>query len=256
MYVLNYTERYINFLAAFITVLIFVALLILDIHIFKIQNNKYQKNTMSSVYIYKTYIKLSNNKNNYEISDNYVVNTKNIYTYISKKVSSDDKSKIVAKEENRIAKDNKNEKQMNTNLDKKNSESASINIYLTNKWRIKIPKLNIDDPISEGTSQEALRRTVGHFSQTDKWNGNVALAGHNRGYKCNFFQEIKKLQKDDLIIYSTEKGKRTYKVTMNKVIKETDWSYIQNTKDNRITLITCEANRRAYRRCIQAIELL
>ena len=113
MYVLNYTERYINFLAAFITALIFVALLILDIHIFKIQNNKYQKNTMSSVHIYKTYIKLSNNRNNYEISDNYVVNTKNIYTYISKKVSSDDKSKIIAKEENRIAKDNKNEKQMN-----------------------------------------------------------------------------------------------------------------------------------------------
>ena len=70
MYVLNYTERYINFLAAFITALIFVALLILDIHIFKIQNNKYQKNTMSSVHIYKTYIKLSNNRNNYEISDN------------------------------------------------------------------------------------------------------------------------------------------------------------------------------------------
>lgn len=85
--------------------------------------------------------------------------------------------------------------------------------------------------------------------------GNVALAGHNRGYKCNFFQEIKNLKNGDIIIYSTEKGQRKYKVTLNKVIKETDWTYIQNTKDNRLTLITCEMNKKEYRRCVQAVEI-
>lgn len=85
--------------------------------------------------------------------------------------------------------------------------------------------------------------------------GNVALAGHNRGYRCNFFQEIKNLKNGDIIIYSTEKGQRKYKVTLNKVIKETDWTYIQNTKDNRLTLITCEMNKKEYRRCVQAVEI-
>ena len=86
-------------------------------------------------------------------------------------------------------------------------------------------------------------------------NGHVALAGHNRGYRCNFFQEIKNLKNGDIIIYSTEKGQRKYKVSLNKVIKETDWTYIQNTKDNRLTLITCEMNKKEYRRCVQAVEI-
>ena len=138
---------------------------------------------------------------------------------------------------------------------KQDDTLSKINIYRTNKWRIKIPVLGLDAPISQGTSNEELRRTVGHFEETDKWDGNVALAAHNRGYKCNFFQEIRKLKDGDTIVYSTDKGQRQYKVVLNKVIKETDWTYIQNTKDNRLTLITCEMNKREYRRCVQAVEL-
>ena len=41
----------------------------------------------------------------------------------------------------------------------------------------------------------------------------------------------------------------------NKIVLETDWSYLKDTKDNRITLITCEENRREYRRCIQAVQV-
>lgn len=132
---------------------------------------------------------------------------------------------------------------------------GKVNIFSSNSWRIKIPKLNVNAPITEGTEAEDLRRTVGHFSGSAKWNGNVALAGHNRGYRCNFFQDIKTLKKGDVIIYCTQKGERKYQVVVNQLIKETDWKYIQNTKDNRITLITCEINKREYRRCIQAVEV-
>lgn len=123
------------------------------------------------------------------------------------------------------------------------------------KWRIKIPKLNLDVHISEGTTQGVLLLSVGHFEQTNKWDGNVALAAHNRGYNCNFFQDIYTLKKGDKIIYKLDNKQRTYIVDVNKVIKETDWKYIQDTKDNRITLITCEKDKREYRRCIQAIQL-
>ncbi len=122
-------------------------------------------------------------------------------------------------------------------------------------WRIQIPKINLDAHIKEGTSLEVMLNSVGHFTQTSKWDGNIGLAAHNRGNTCNFFQEIKNLKQGDEIIYTTTKGKKVYKVQTNKVILETDWSYLENTKDNRITLITCEANRREYRRCIQAVEI-
>ena len=96
---------------------------------------------------------------------------------------------------------------------------------------------------------------MGHFCESSKWNGNVALAAHNRGYNCNFFQNIKKLSKGDIVIYSTQNGIRRYKVEINKIIDETDWSYVHNTEDNRITLITCEENKKEYRRCVQAVEI-
>lgn len=58
-----------------------------------------------------------------------------------------------------------------------------------------------------------------------------------------------------LLYILQQNGIKKYKVETNIVIKETDWSYIGNTKDNRITLITCEENKREYRRCIQGIEI-
>ena len=127
--------------------------------------------------------------------------------------------------------------------------------YKNYNWRIKISKINLDAPILEGTEKEILRRAVGHFENTEVWNGNVCLAAHNRGYKYNYFGEIKKLEIGDIITYQTEYGEKNYEVVSNKIIEETDWSAIENTKENKITLITCEENQREYRRCVQAKEI-
>lgn len=128
-----------------------------------------------------------------------------------------------------------------------------VQANLANKWRIQIPIIGLDAHIEEGTTPDILLKSVGHFTESNGWDGNVCLAGHNRGYQCNFFQKIKQLKQGDEIIYCTKQGKRIYQVQTNRVILETDWSYIQSTKDNRITLITCEENRGEYRRCIQAM---
>ena len=122
-------------------------------------------------------------------------------------------------------------------------------------WRIEIPSINLNVHVREGTDYDTLLEAVGHFSQTSKWNGNVGLAGHNRGYLCNFFAKLKNLQIGDEIIYYTTNRKRVYKVQVNKIIEETDWSYLEATQDNRMTLITCVEDRREYRRCVQAIEV-
>ncbi len=130
-----------------------------------------------------------------------------------------------------------------------------VQANLSNQWRLQIPKLNLNAHIEEGTTGDVLLRAVGHFEDTNQWNGNVCLAGHNRGYQCNFFQKIKTLNLGDEIIYCTKQGKKVYQVQTNKIVLETDWSYLKDTKDNRITLITCEENRGEYRRCIQAVQV-
>lgn len=134
-------------------------------------------------------------------------------------------------------------------------DEAVENQYKINEWRIFISKINLDAPILEGTTQEVLRRGVGHFTSTSKWDGNVVLAAHNRGYKYNFFQEIKRLEIGDIIEYQTEQGKRTYEVCGKEKIKETDLSILENTKENKLTLITCVENMPEYRLYIQAKEL-
>lgn len=120
-----------------------------------------------------------------------------------------------------------------------------------NTWRIIIPSINLDAPIAEGTSVEVMNSYVGHFSNTPKLNGNIALGAHNRGYPVNYFQNIKKLTKGDLIKYICNNVQKEYVVETVTVIKETDWTYLANTKDDRITLITCVEDQPEYRRCIQ-----
>ena len=127
-----------------------------------------------------------------------------------------------------------------------------VNQYKSYNWRIKIDKINLDAPILEGTDKETLRKGVGHFTNTGISNGNICLAAHNRGYKYNFFQEIKKLEIGDEIIYIVNGEQKLFRVVSNQVIKETDLSVIQDTEETKLTLITCEENKREYRRCIQA----
>lgn len=143
----------------------------------------------------------------------------------------------------------------NNNKLKKKIEGVVGNQYKQNGWRILISKINLDAPILEGTEQEVLRRGVGHFTSTSKWDGNVVLAAHNRGYKYNFFQEIKRLELGDKIEYKKEQATRTYEVIWKCRIKETDLSCLENTKENKLTLITCEENMPEYRVCIQAREI-
>lgn len=96
---------------------------------------------------------------------------------------------------------------------------------------------------------------VGHFKNTEEWDGNVGLAAHNRGYPINYFANLKELKIGDEIIYKTKYGVKRYKVILSIIIKDTDWSYLQETKENKITLITCVENKPSNRRCIQGEEI-
>ncbi len=121
-------------------------------------------------------------------------------------------------------------------------------------WQIQIPKIELVADIAEGTSKETLNKYVGHFEETQKENGNVGLAAHNRGYNVNYFERLKELQIDDEIIYVVNDNKKIYKVSLITIIEDTEWTYLENTNDDRLTLITCLEDVPSKRRCIQAKE--
>lgn len=132
-----------------------------------------------------------------------------------------------------------------------NNESLDIEI---GNWYIEIPSINLKAPIAEGTDIDTLNTKVGHFNETDKTVGNVGLAAHNRGYKYNYFEKLKKLKINDEIIYKYENFEKKYLITKIEIINNTDWSYLEKTEKNKITLITCVENEPQYRRCVQAEE--
>lgn len=70
----------------------------------------------------------------------------------------------------------------------------------------------------------------------------------------NYFEKIKNLEIGDEIYYSFEGIEKMYIVNSKNIIKDTDWKWLENTEDNRITLITCVENRPKYRLCVQGIE--
>ena len=123
-------------------------------------------------------------------------------------------------------------------------------------WQLMIPKIDLIAPITEGTEQATISKTIGHFTETSNWDGNVGLASHNRGNRASFFENIKNLVKNDLIIYQKGDDTKHYQVETVTIIQDNDWSYLQPTTDNRITLITCIKNQPNYRLCIQALEVI
>lgn len=139
------------------------------------------------------------------------------------------------------------------NLNKINESTGVLNEK--EEWKLEIPKINLLADIKDGTEGEIINSYIGHFKETAYIEGNIGLAAHNAGYKENYFENLYKLKKGDVIKYKKGNTEKEYKVTENKVIDETNWTYLKNTQDNRITLITCITDNPKQRRCIQAIEI-
>jgi len=118
-----------------------------------------------------------------------------------------------------------------------------------------IPDILLDNaPIKEGTELSTLSSAIGHFTNTSLYSGNVGLASHNGGGNGEYFKNLNKVKKGSEIYYQTNYGTRRYIVKVIKIIDETDWSYLENTEDNRLTLITCVKGQSTKRLCVQAYE--
>lgn len=118
---------------------------------------------------------------------------------------------------------------------------------------LKIPGLDLSVRIYEGTDSATLAKGVGHFEETSIWDGNVALAAHNRGTN-SYFGQIHTLEIGDKITLTTRLGTRTYEVTSVSKVSETDRSGLASSTENLLTLYTCVRNQRELRWCVTAAE--
>ncbi len=119
-----------------------------------------------------------------------------------------------------------------------------------------IDKIGLKATVREGSDNVILKNYIGHIENTAIYDGNIALAAHNRGNKYSYFARLNELEEGDIVVYKTKFYTRQYKVNSIKAIFETDLSVLENTEENKITMITCIANKKNQRLCVQATEIM
>jgi sortase A len=102
---------------------------------------------------------------------------------------------------------------------------------------LRIPKINVEVPVLEGTDDLVLNRGVGHVAgtATPGEDGNVAIAGHRDG----FFRGLKDVVVGDKIELATPERTENYIIDSITIVARTDVSVLQRRSRSSLTLITC-----------------
>jgi sortase A len=108
--------------------------------------------------------------------------------------------------------------------------------------------------VFHGETLDNMNRGAGIFTSTSTWDGNVAMAAHNRG-SAGFFSFVKDLRIGDRITYTTLHGSRLYEVFSKEQIDEFDHTVLRWSAENILTLVTCVENAPSLRWAAQLREV-
>lgn len=103
--------------------------------------------------------------------------------------------------------------------------------------RLEIPRLGVSAMITEGVSEQALERGIGHVPDTPLpgEGGNVSLAAHRDSY----FRRLKDVARGDRVRLFTPGGVFSYEVDWVRVVEPDRVDLIADTPDPALTLVTC-----------------
>jgi sortase A len=103
--------------------------------------------------------------------------------------------------------------------------------------RLVIPRLHLRAIVREGAEEQTLRLALGHIPSTAlPWqNGNVGVAGH----RDTLFRGLRKIRKDDLILFETLSGNYVYQVEATEIVRPQNVSVLKVREHPELTLVTC-----------------
>ncbi|MDL2294312.1 sortase, partial [Ruminococcaceae bacterium OttesenSCG-928-D13] len=115
------------------------------------------------------------------------------------------------------------------------AKEGSIGVLTIEKIGVSVHVFDSD----EGSTVEDMKKGAAHYRTTSYWDGNIGMAAHIGNASYSYFERLRELKVGDTLTYETELGTRTYAVAKIATISDTDWSYLDRTEDNRLTLTTC-----------------
>lgn len=102
---------------------------------------------------------------------------------------------------------------------------------------LRIPRLQLEVPVLNGTDELTLNRGVGRIAGTafPGEEGNIGIAGHRDG----FFRSLKSVAAGDTIELSTPRSTAVYRVQRIRITSPNDTSVLQSRQEPSLTLVTC-----------------
>jgi sortase A len=102
---------------------------------------------------------------------------------------------------------------------------------------LKIPSINLEVPLLEGTDDLTLNRAVGHIEGTAAPGslGNIGVAGHRDG----FFRGLKDIQTGDVIELINQNRTDRYVVDEILIVSPEETSVLSDRSRPSLTLVTC-----------------
>lgn len=103
---------------------------------------------------------------------------------------------------------------------------------------LRVPRLELEVPVYEGTSDLTLNRGAGRISGTaavEDESGNIGIAAHRDG----FFRPLKDIQVGDAVFLETVDATREYRVRRLQIVDPDQVGVLAATGRSEITLVTC-----------------
>jgi len=103
--------------------------------------------------------------------------------------------------------------------------------------KLTIPRLNQAFPIYHGTTEETLKKGVGHYEQSvlPGEKNNSVLSGH----RDTVFRGLRHLREKDSLVVSTSEGEFIYKIRKIRIVDKNDRTVIVPKPKATLTITTC-----------------
>ena len=106
---------------------------------------------------------------------------------------------------------------------------------------LRIPKINLEEAVREGSTSNVLSSALGHVENTafPGEDGNCCIAGHRNYSFGKYFNRLNEIEEGDYIEIETQNAIYQYEVTGIEIVEPEEVSVLDYVEGNNMTLITC-----------------